>query len=214
MTAFQFGDIIFLAVWTAFFLIFPKTRKLQLFGSLLLIPFGLLDVWFRPEYWNPPLLIKVIEPFSIETPIYCFCAGGIAAVIGSFFVANNHEFKLCWRNIFLFLAVGFFLFAFFKSLTNLNAMNCLNFSFLIVWVFLVFFKVKNGWRSIASAVIFGVFTIGAVSLGLIFFPNFVSDYWNLSKNWPLFLNTPTEEIFFAGVLGALWAILPKYLKSC
>jgi hypothetical protein len=178
-----------------------------------LVPFGFLDIWFRPDYWNPPLLIKAIEPLSIETPIYCFCAGGIAVVVGSFFIARSKNLKLNWRNIILFLIAGFALFATFKAFTNLNAMNCLNFSFLIIWIILMISGIRRDWKSIFPAVIFGAFTIGAINLGLVFFPNFVVEFWNLGKNWPLFLNTPLEEIFFAGTLGALWTILLRYLTA-
>jgi hypothetical protein len=49
MSAFLLGDIIFALAWILLFVFCKKTRKLQLFGSLLLLPFGFLDIWFRMD---------------------------------------------------------------------------------------------------------------------------------------------------------------------
>jgi hypothetical protein len=213
MTAFLFGDIIFISVWVLLFVLSPKTRKLQLLGSLFLVPFGFTDIFFRPDYWNPPLLIKVIEPLSIETPLYCFSAGGIAAAVAGIFTKTYGLSKMRWQNTLLFFISGFFLFGFFTFFTSLNAMNSLNFSFLIIWLVAIIFHSNDIFKSFGTGLAFAILTIIAVNIGLLFFPGFVSDYWNLSKNWPLFLDTPTEEIFFAGILGALWTLLPDLVTS-
>jgi len=210
MTAFLLGNIIFISVWVLLFIFSPKTRKLQLLGSLLLIPFGFLDVFFRPDYWNPPLFIKAIEPLSIETLLYCFSAGGIVAAVAGNFTKTFKLEKVRWYNLLLFFVSGFILFAIFKFFTSLNAMNSLNFAFLIIWLVLIVFNLKAVAKSLSTGLVFTILTIVAVNIGLLFFPGFVSDYWNLAKNWPLFLNTPAEEIFFAGILGALWTLLPDF----
>ena len=195
------------------YLLKPKTRKLQLFGSLLLLPFGLLDIWFRPNYWNPPLLIKAIEPLSLETFLFCFAAGGIAIVFGSFFIKNK-DFKMqliSYKKLMLFFSLGFGIYALFDIFTDFAEMNNLNYSFLIIWIFLLVLNLKENWKSLIPALIFAIFTIIAVNLGLIFYPSFVAQYWNLKRMWPLFMNTPLEEVFFGGILTALWILLPKYL---
>ncbi len=212
MSAFLLGDIIFIFAWIVLFLVSPKTRKLQLFGSLLLIPFGFLDICFRPDYCHPPLLIKAIEPLSIETLIYCFGAGGIAAVFGSLFIKKKFDLsKIILSRLAVFLIIGFGIYFVLEFMTKVNAMNCLNYSFLIIWGFLLIVNIKENWKSIGCALLFSIFTIIAINIGLLFYPDFVSEYWNLDANWPLFLNTPSEEIFFAGIMAALWVLLPKYL---
>ena len=90
-------------------------------------------------------------------------------------------------------------------------MSNLNYSFLIIWAILFLKNIKENWKSIISATMFAVFTIIAINVAILFYPGFVEQYWNLNKLWPLFLNTPTEEIFFAGVMAATWMILPGYL---
>jgi hypothetical protein len=212
MTAYLLGNIIFIIFWLIIFIIRPKTRNLQIFGSLLLLPFAVLDIWFRPEYWQPPLLIKSIEPLSLETVIYCFTAGGIAMAFGSFFQKSKISWrKLDWRKIFIFFIISFGIYDIFRIIFNYPAMNDLNFSFLIIFITLLVKDWKENIKSLIPAIIFSVFTIAAINIALIFFPNFVSEYWNLPKLWPLFLNTPTEEIFFVGVLASLWTLLPQYL---
>lgn len=211
MSAYLLGNLIFIIVWLILFTFKPKNRKLQLFGSLLLLPFAVLDIWFRQKYWHPPLLIKVIEPFSLETALYCFTAGGIAIVFGFLLFKNNNNFQLIWSKIIIFLVVAFGLYAIFQGFSISSAMNNLNFSFLVIWLAFLVTNFNRNVKSIVSAVIFAIFTIISINIGLKFYPNFTSEYWNLDKLWPTFLNTPTEEIFFAGVLGALWALLPKYL---
>lgn len=211
MSAYLLGNLIFIAAWVACYIVRPKTRKLQLFGSFLLLPFAVLDIWFRPNYWHPPLLIKAIEPLSLETALYCFAAGGIAAVFGSYFVKVSQNWHISWRKIFIFVIGGLLLFDIFRVSFGLSAMNDLNFAFLIIWLALLIAGPKINYKSIFPGLIFAVFTIGAINLANLFYPGFVAQYWNLDKLWPTFLGTPTEEIFFAGILGALWTLLPKYL---
>ncbi len=214
MSAWLFGIIIFAILWMALYFLNKSTRKLQIFGGLLLLPFAILDIWLRPNYWNPPLLIKVIEPLSIESPLYCFLAGGIVAVFGSWFIKQDFKFKnFNIIKTLLFFIIGFLFCYLFSLFTNFPTLNNLNFSFLIIWFFLFVLDVKENWRSLIPGLIFAGFTILAVNLGLLFYPGFVAQYWNLEKLWPLFLRTPVEEILFAGVLGALWTLFPKYLTE-
>ncbi|MCX6810439.1 MAG: hypothetical protein NTY30_01725 [Candidatus Berkelbacteria bacterium] len=211
MSAYLLGNLMFIVVWVVLFLKFPKTKKLQLFGSVLLLPFAVLDFWFRPNYWHPPLLIHQIEPLSLETAVYCFVAGGIVIVVGSWISKTKDQFKINWKNLIYFLVISFGFYAIFQSFLVSNAMNNLNFSFLTIWLVLLLTNPKENIKSLIPAAIFAIFTIVAINFALIFYPNFVVQYWNLPKLWRTFLWTPTEEIFFAGILAALWSVLPKYL---
>lgn len=212
MSAYLFGVFVFLLLWLIIYFLKPRTRKLQIFGSLMLLPFAILDIWFRPNYWNPPLLIKAIEPFSIESLLYCFAVGGIAIVFGNLFIKKEFKFRnVSPKKVLIFFLSSFILYFLFSVFTNFSAMNNLNYSFLIIWLFLFLFNFKDNWRSLIPAPILALITILAVNLGLLVYPGFVAEYWNLNRLWPLFLNTPTEEIFFAGVLASLWTLLPKYL---
>lgn len=212
MSAYLLGNIIFTIAWLVLFVFSKQTRKIQLFGSLLLLPFVVLDIWFRPIYWHPPLLIKAIEPLSLETAIYCFTAGGIAAVFGQWIFRSKFS-RISWQKTLLFLLVSFAFYAIFQGFEISSAMNNLNFAFLLVWAALFAINPKENIKSLLPAALFAVFTIGAINLATIFYPNFVAEYWNLGKLWPTFLGTPTEEIFFAAILAALWSLMPKYTPT-
>jgi hypothetical protein len=75
----------FLAPWAAFYLAFPKHRKTMLWASLFTAPFGLTEPLFVPAYWNPPSLFDLAQRtgFDIESLIFTFGIGGIAAVLYS-----------------------------------------------------------------------------------------------------------------------------------
>jgi len=54
----------------------------MVWASLFTTPFGLTEPLFVPEYWLPPSLFNLAERtgFDIESLIFCFGIGGIAAV--------------------------------------------------------------------------------------------------------------------------------------
>ena len=72
----------FLVPWFVVYLAFPAHRKAMLWASLFTTPFGLSEPLFVPEYWMPPSLFNLAENtgFDIESLIFCFGIGGIAAV--------------------------------------------------------------------------------------------------------------------------------------
>jgi len=55
----------------------------MLWASLFTTPFGLSEPLFVPEYWLPPSLFDLAENtgFDIESLIFCFGIGGIAAAL-------------------------------------------------------------------------------------------------------------------------------------
>jgi hypothetical protein len=213
MSEYCFGILIFICGWLVLFFARPASRRLQLQGSCWLLPFALLDIWFRPDYWHPPLLIKAIEPLSLETTVYCFTAGGIAIVFGGLFFKPARKFQVHTIRVILFITISLALFGILQALHYSSAMNNLNFPFLAIWIFLLVRDFKQNIKSMIPALLFAVFTIAAIRAGSIFYPGFVQQYWNLPKLWPLFLGAPAEEIVFAFSLGALWSLLPRYLLT-
>lgn len=73
----------FLLPWAAVYIGFPRHRKAMLWASLFTMPFGLTKPLFVPEYWSPPSLFDLARRtgFDIESLIFCFGVGGIAAVL-------------------------------------------------------------------------------------------------------------------------------------
>ena len=62
---------------------FPQHRPVMWRASLFMLPFGLTEPIFVPEYWNPPSLFELAQRtgFDIESFIFSFAIGGIAAVL-------------------------------------------------------------------------------------------------------------------------------------
>ena len=73
----------FLVPWIILFVMFPRYRKAMLWASVLTAPFGLTEPLFIPAYWNPPSLFDLAQRtgFDIESPIFTFALGGVAAVL-------------------------------------------------------------------------------------------------------------------------------------
>ncbi len=73
----------FLLPWLLLYALFPQHRLAMWRASLVMTPFGLTEPLFVPEYWNPPSLFELAQRtgFDIESFIFSFAIGGIAAVL-------------------------------------------------------------------------------------------------------------------------------------
>src|SRR3989344_3272993 len=74
---------IFLLIWIVIFIFVKGSRKEMFLASILTAPFGLTEPLFVLEYWSPPSLFNLAlkTGFDIESLIWCFAVGGIAAVL-------------------------------------------------------------------------------------------------------------------------------------
>ncbi len=73
----------FLVPWLAVYMAFPRHRQAMLWASLFTAPLGLTEPLFVPAYWSPPSLFDFARTtgFDIESIIFSFGIGGIAAVL-------------------------------------------------------------------------------------------------------------------------------------
>ncbi len=71
----------FLVPWMILFVARPTLRRPMLWASALTLPLGLTERVFVPAYWNPPSLFDLAHRtgFDIESLIFCFAIGGLAA---------------------------------------------------------------------------------------------------------------------------------------
>lgn len=77
-----FWSAAFMLPWVGVYISFPQHRNAMLWASLFTMPFGLTEPLFVPEYWSPPSLfdLAINTGFDIESLIFCFGIGGLAAV--------------------------------------------------------------------------------------------------------------------------------------
>ncbi len=75
----------FLLPWIALYIALPAHRRSMRWASLFTAPFGLTEPLFVPAYWNPPSLFDLAARtgFDIESLIFTFAVGGVAAVLYS-----------------------------------------------------------------------------------------------------------------------------------
>ncbi len=73
----------FLIPWLTLYALAPVHRGAMWKTSLFMMPFGLTEPLFVPEYWNPPSLFDLAQRtgFDIESLIFSFAIGGIGAVL-------------------------------------------------------------------------------------------------------------------------------------
>lgn len=73
----------FLIPWLVLYALAPAHRSAMWKTSLFMMPFGLTEPLFVPEYWNPPSLFDLAQRtgFDIESLIFSFAIGGIGAVL-------------------------------------------------------------------------------------------------------------------------------------
>ncbi|MEP6672538.1 MAG: lycopene cyclase domain-containing protein [Chthoniobacter sp.] len=81
----------FLVPWIVLFALCPAQRRVMWWVSVFTMPFGLTEPLFVPEYWNPPSLFNLAQRtgFDIESLIFCFAIGGVAAVLYNALTGRN-----------------------------------------------------------------------------------------------------------------------------
>ena len=83
----------FLPPWVLLYALFPRHRVAMWRASVFMLPFGLTEPMFVPEYWNPPSLFEMAQRtgFDIESIIFSFAIGGIAAVLYNIILHKRME---------------------------------------------------------------------------------------------------------------------------
>lgn len=83
----------FLLPWVLLYALFPQHRVAMWRASAFMAPFGLTEPIFVPEYWNPPSLFELAQRtgFDIESIIFSFAIGGIAAVLYNIILHKRME---------------------------------------------------------------------------------------------------------------------------
>jgi hypothetical protein len=83
----------FMLPWILLYWLFPRHRVPMWWASVLMAPFGLTEPIFVPKYWNPPSLYNLAQRtgFDIESFIFSFAIGGIAAVLYNIILRKHME---------------------------------------------------------------------------------------------------------------------------
>lgn len=207
------GALALLAIWLAVFWLRPAVRKEMLHVSLWTMLLGLTEPFFVPEYWNPPSLFDLAAKtgFDIESFIFAFSLGGLAAVLYEALFPMRHQKRAAFatksRRMLhrLALASPFLLFVMIIGL-SFNPIYAA-----IIALFAGSFFAVLCRPDLLRKMLVGGFLF--LSLYFIFFlafnainPAFVQDVWNFpSISGILILGIPLEELLFAFSVGLLWS---------
>lgn len=211
-------SLILLGIWVAIFIIGKKSRKEMLWASFLTMPFGLTAPIFVPVYWSPPSLFNLASRtgFDIESFIFCFAIGGIAAVLYEAILNTGHEKitkKERRKHKFHFIALlsAPIIFILLLLLTEINPVYIAIVSMLFGALAAVLCRRDLTKATIIGGTLFAMLYFFIFSLINIIFPDFIN-YWNLSELLGMFvMGIPIEEILFAFSFGAMWSTVYEHI---
>ncbi|OGI45878.1 MAG: hypothetical protein A2151_01015 [Candidatus Muproteobacteria bacterium RBG_16_65_34] len=204
----------FLLPWAALYLALPSHRKTMLGASLFTAPFGLTEPLFVPDYWSPPSLFDLAgrTGFDLESPIFTFAIGGVAAVLYSAITRRGmrpmpmHEIrKPLHRHHYKALASPFVAFPLLYFLPW-NPIYPGIAAMLIGAVATVFcrpdLKTKTWVGGLLFLVYYAVFLLGLEWTA----PGYIARTWNLSAlSGALVVGMPLEELLWAFAFGMYWS---------
>jgi hypothetical protein len=211
------GCLILFIFWLFIFLKRKDLRREMLWASLWGIPFGFIDFFLVPEYWNPDSLFGLIQKYGvgIESFVFLFVMAGIASVVYEFLLKekpvkttrNGHSHFL----LIVFIPLAF---VFMSILFPLKAAYNLMIAGAAGAVAIAYFR-RDLWRQIfASAFIFSFLYFGVFVLLNLICKGWVEHFYNLENTWGiLVLGVPLEEIGIAFFAGAFWSAVYEYVKS-
>ncbi|MHB1298442.1 MAG: lycopene cyclase domain-containing protein [Gemmatimonadaceae bacterium] len=204
----------FLVPWALLYWRFPMHRRVMRWSSVFTAPFGLTEPLFVPRYWDPPSLFDLAQRtgFDIESLIFCFGIGGVAAVLVNVLTgrvavpltteARQHRRHRLHRWVLLFPFVSF------VALLPLDwnpiypgILAMLAGAAASVWCRPDLLRST----AIGSVVFTLYYTVFLAGLEWSAPPGYINTVWNLEALSEVLLGfVPLEELLFAAGFGAYW----------
>jgi len=180
------------------------------------MPFGFIDFFLAPTYWNPDSLFGLIRKYGvgIESFIFFFVMAGLASVVYEF-IWKEKPVKLAragrshfWLLFFIPLAYAAMSILFpSKAIYNLMIVGAAGTIVIAYW------RKDLRKQIFASAFIFSLLYFGVFILLNFIFKGWVGYFYNLNNTWGiLVLGIPLEEIGVAFFVGAFWSVIYEYTK--
>lgn len=216
-------SLILLGIWLLVFssLKDKTSKKEMIVVSLWTSLLGLTEPIFVPEYWSPPSLfdLAIKTGFDIESLLFSFGIGGLAAVIYERIFRVKHEqisekekHKPRHKYHSLVLLSAPIIFVLLLIFTNLNSIYSTFIALISGGLFTWYCRPDLKKKMIVSAFIFlGLYFLYFLTLRIAY-PGYVEQVWNLDAiSGILILGVPFEELMFAFGLGFLWSSVYEHL---
>lgn len=209
--------LILFLFWILIFQRRKDLRREMLWSSFWGMPFGCVDFFLVPNYWNPDSLFGLIKIYGvgIESFIFIFLMSGIASVAYEFLrkkrpvrlphIDHYHFWLLLFTTLsFVFLTLCFPS----KAIYNLMVVGAAG-------ALITAYLRKDLIRQIiVSAFVFSFLYFGVFILTNLLFPGFVEYSYNLKNLWGIMvLGVPLEEIGAAFFVGAYWSTIYEYTRA-
>jgi len=182
-------------------------------SSVFMAAFGLTEPMFVPEYWNPPSLFELAQRtgFDIESFIFSFAIGGLAAVLynillhkrlEAFSLAERRESRHRWHRWALSVPFVIFPALYFLPWNPIYAGIAAMVSGAIAAVLC-----RPDLK--ANTLLGGVLFLGLYAIFLLGLkwsaPGYIEQVWNLrALSGVLVYGLPLEELLFGFSFGLVW----------
>lgn len=203
----------FLLPWVLLYRLFPQHRAVMWRASLFMLPFGLTEPIFVPEYWNPPSLFELAQKtgFDIESFIFSFAIGGIAAVLYNiimhkrieiFSLTERHHKSHRWHQFAIVLPFTLFPILYFLPWNPIHAGIA---AMLLGAIATILCRPDLKSNTLVGGILFFTFyTIFLLGLKWSA-PGYIEQVWNFKALTGVQIyGLPLEELLFGFSFGLMW----------
>lgn len=210
--AYLVAVLILFVVWVFLFLSKPYRREMIVM-SFFFAPFALLDLFFLQDYWSPQTFLGT--KFGLETFLFSFSIGGIAAVIyekfrGLKFARSVGEKSWILGGTVLILFLNFLSLKF----VGVNSMYSLYSVFFAAAIFILVRRRDLLMDVVGSGFLFGFLGFFLYLIFLSIYPEIIKDWWKLQNlSGILIAGIPIEELLFAFGFGMVAGPLYEFWQG-
>jgi len=195
-------------------LVWPRQRKLTLLSAALQAPFGLLSVFFVPDYWEPERVFSLGSGAGAEDILFSFASGGLtwllAVSLSGARIEADIEPRMVLARFSAYAVPGVTAGAllWWRGLGPMDA----TIAVAVVAAATLAWRQRSVLRlSAAGALGFGILYPAVLKGAYTLWPLF-PDQWSSTGSWGLSVwGLPLEEIVWAAGGGAVWPLFVAYL---
>lgn len=192
----------------------PRERKLALLSATLQAPFGLLSVFFVPDYWMPVRVFSLGDGAGVEDLLFSFSSGGLAWLLAASLLGSRIEAAIEPRKVlvrFAAFAVPGVVAGALLWKSGLGPMDAALAVAVVSAAVLAFRQRGLLHLSAAGGAGFGILYSAVLKGAYALWPRF-ADQWSAAGSWGLsVLGLPLEEVVWATGGGAVWPLFVAYL---